>query len=167
MVEIGKLTSSVGLRGEMRVTLYNSDSPNFHVGAEVTLKTREGEHVHMVESVSDRNGTLIARLSGIDNRNASDMMRGAEILIPDDAMAELPEGEHYARDLIGLEVFDRASGRVIGKVKDILDNTAQDLYCVTDDDGREILIPGVDAFIKKIDTDAGRIDVELIPGFLD
>lgn len=167
MIEIGKLTSSVGLKGEMKVTLYNRESPNFREGMDVTLKTCEGESRRTVEKISDRNGTLIAKLSGIDDRNTSDLMRGTEIMISEDELAELPEGEHYVRDLIGLEVYDRASGSVIGKVADVLDNSAQSIYSVVDESGREVLIPGVDAFIKKIDTEAGVIEVDLIPGFLD
>lgn len=167
MIEIGKLTSSVGLKGEMKVTLYNRESPNFREGTEVSIKTREGDSRHTVERISDRNGTLIAKLSGIDDRDTSDLMRGAGILISEEDLAELPEGEHYVRDLIGLRVYDRMSGAVIGKVVDILDNSAQNIYSVMDESGREVLIPGVDAFIKKIDTEDGVIEVELIPGFLE
>jgi 16S rRNA processing protein RimM len=88
-------------------------------------------------------------------------------------LEELPEGEHYVRDLIGCRVVDIAQGAAgeggaeIGVLADVIQNTAQSILDVRTPDGKSVLIPAVDAFLRSIDEEAGLIEVELIPGFLD
>ena len=78
----------------------------------------------------------------------------------------LPEGEHYVRNLIGCTVRDVASGDDIGVLTDVIQNTAQNVLEVETAEGRKVLIPAVDAFMRNIDEEGRLIEVELIPGFL-
>ena len=90
-----------------------------------------------------------------------------EVSIYASDLDELPEGEHYVRDLIGCRVIDTSGGAEVGILKDVIQNTAQSILEVERADGRSVLIPAVDAFLRGIDEEAGVIEVELIPGFLD
>ena len=109
----------------------------------------------------------VVRLKGIEDRNAAEDIRGMDISIYAKDMEELPEGEHYVRDLIGCRVVDIAQGGAeIGVLKDVIQNTAQSILDVSTADGKQVLIPAVDAFLRSIDEEAGIIEVELIPGFL-
>jgi 16S rRNA processing protein RimM len=90
-----------------------------------------------------------------------------EIYIREDQLEELPEGQHYVRDIIGYKVTDLASGREVGTLRDVIQNTAQSILDVESAEGKQVLIPAVDAFLKCIDDDREVIEVELIPGFLD
>ena len=69
--------------------------------------------------------------------------------------------------LIGCRVIDTADGREVGILKDVIQNTAQSILEVETAEGGSVLIPAVDAFMRGIDEEAGIIEVELIPGFLD
>jgi 16S rRNA processing protein RimM len=89
-----------------------------------------------------------------------------EIYLSADELDELPEGEHYVRDIIGYTVRDTASGTDIGTLSDVIQNTAQSILDVRTDEGKQILIPAVDAFMRGIDDEAEVISVELIPGFI-
>lgn len=167
MVNIGRFSAAVGLRGEVRVTLYAKDSENLHVGTVLRADTKDGGRTFDVLALRMQKGKPVVKLAGIESREAADGLRGLEVYISEDELAELPEGEYYFRELIGLCVYDRASGRNVGILNDIIEGAAQNTYEVKTEDGREVLIPAVDAFVKEIDTAAGIITVELIPGFLD
>ena len=87
------------------------------------------------------------------------------VYITEEDLEELPEGMYYVKDLIGLKVVDTGSYGEIGTVKDVLQNTSQDVYVVKTPSGREIMIPAVEEFIKDIDIEGGVLTVALIPGF--
>ena len=99
--------------------------------------------------------------------HAAEEIRGMEVSIFVSDLEELPEGEHYVRDLIGCRVIDTTDGREVGILKDVIQNTAQSILEVGTAEGKSVLIPAVDAFMRNIDEEAGIIEVELIPGFLD
>ena len=62
---------------------------------------------------------------------------------------------------------DDTEGSEIGVISDVLQNSAQDIYQVKTQEGREILIPAVGEFVKKINISEKTVTVSLIPGFLD
>ena len=194
LVNIGRVGSAVGLKGEFRVTLYAGDSENLKEGKVLLLKragkksgvpadrsaSRAASGSRPVEQpvstlteisavctgVRLQKNTHVIRIEGITDRTAAESLRGMEVYLTADELDELPEGEHYVRDIIGYTVRDIASGTDIGTLADVIQNTAQNILDVRTADGRQILIPAVDAFMRGIDDDAELISVELIPGFL-
>ena len=166
-VLIGKVGSPVGIKGEFRVNLYSQDSGNLKEGKVLLLERAEKSVSGAIEKVRYQKDKPVVRLKGIEDRNASEDIRGMDISIYAKDMEELPEGEHYVRDLIGCRVVDIAQGGAeIGVLKDVIQNTAQSILDVSTADGKQVLIPAVDAFLRSIDEEAGIIEVELIPGFL-
>jgi 16S rRNA processing protein RimM len=153
-VALGKIVKSVGLRGDVKIQTYSSDS-----------SLREGLRIYcaidelLVEKLRPHKNMLVARFAGRDSIEDTKDLIGLEIYM-DREDVELEDGEYLVRDLIGCEVFDR--GVSVGHIEDIIQNTFQDIYVV--EGKRSILIPAVDAFVKEIDIDARRIDVELIEG---
>ncbi len=166
-VLIGKVGSPVGIKGEFRVNLYSQDSGNLKEGKVLLLERAEKSVSGAIEKVRYQKDKPVVRLKGIEDRNAAEDIRGMDISIYAKDMEELPEGEHYVRDLIGCRVVDVAQGGAeIGVLKDVIQNTAQSILDVSTADGKQVLIPAVDAFLRSIDEEAGVIEVELIPGFL-
>ena len=166
----------MGLRGEFRVTLYAGDSENLKEGKVLLLK-RAGKKTAMpADAASDisavctgvrlQKNTPVVRIEGVTDRTAAENLRGMEVYLTADELDELPEGEHYVRDIIGYTVRDIASGTDIGTLADVIQNTAQSILDVRTAEGRQVLIPAVDAFMRGIDDDAELISVELIPGFI-
>ena len=172
-VLIGKAGSPVGIRGEFRVTLYAQDSGNLKEGKVLLLERADKSIRAAIERVRYQKDRPVIKLEGLDDRNAAEDIRGMEISIMAEDLEELPEGEHYVRDLIGCRVVDMArcaadgGGAEIGVLADVIQNTAQSILDVRTPDGKSVLIPAVDAFLRSIDEEAGVIEVELIPGFLD
>lgn len=167
MIKIGRITSSVGIKGEVRVSLYGGESDNLKQGTVFTATRAKTETTLVVEKLRYQNGRPVVKFAEVCDRNAADELRDFELSLPEAELADLAPGEFYIKDLIGFEVYDRMSEAVIGVVSEYIRNTAQCLWEVKSAEGKQILIPDVDAFVKEISADAKRIEVELIPGFLE
>ena len=168
-VAIGRVGSPSGLRGEFRVTLYAQDSDNLKEGKVLLLKHSKEEISAKIERVRYQKDRPVIKLEGFDDRTSVEPLRNMEISIDPSDLEELPEGEHYVRNLIGCRVVDIADGgsNEIGTLQDVIQNTAQSVLDVKTPEGRSVLIPAVDAFLRSIDEEEGLIEVELIPGFLE
>ena len=166
-VLIGKVGSPVGIKGEVRITLYAQDSTNLKEGKVLLLERAGKTESTVIKRLRYQKDRPVVKLEGVDDRNAAEEIRGMEVSIYASDLDELPEGEHYVRDLIGCRVIDTSGGAEVGILKDVIQNTAQSILEVERADGRSVLIPAVDAFLRGIDEEAGVIEVELIPGFLD
>ena len=157
----------MGIKGEVRITLYAQDSTNLKEG-KVLLLGRAGKTSDVaIKRLRYQKDRPVVKLEGIDDRNAAEEIRGMEVSIYASDLEELPEGEHYVRDLIGCRVIDTTDGREVGILRDVIQNTAQSIFEVMTAEGKSVLIPAVDAFLRGIDEEEGIIEVELIPGFLD
>ena len=96
--------------------------------------------------------------------------RGHVVLEED--LEELPEGTYYVRDLVGLTVIDDKSNEAIGKLTEVIQNTAQDVYRIELDKERygegkpDSLVPAVKEFIKEVNISEGYIKIHFIEGML-
>ena len=110
---------------------------------------------------------VILKLAGVNDRNAAEAMKNKDVFITEEDLQELPEDTFYIRDLIGLEVVDAETGDNIGKLKDVLQPSNQDVYVVKRAEGSDVLIPAVSEFIKEVNVKEGFIRVHLIEGMLE
>ena len=110
---------------------------------------------------------VILSLEGIDDRNKAEAVKDFDVYITEDDLKDLPEDTFYVRDLIGMKVIDEGEYGEIGTLKDVLQNTSQDVYVVRTAEGRDVLIPAVKDFIRSVDQEKGVITTTLIPGFID
>jgi 16S rRNA processing protein RimM len=162
-VLVGKIGKPFGLKGEARIECY-TDFPDerFGVGNELFMREKGKDKAVIVATHRFHKGDLVS-FENMQDINIIEQYRGLELYAyKDDELLE--EGEVWVSDLIGCEVYNY--GKMIGKVEDFYDNTAQGLLLVIVK-GKRVMIPYVDAFVKKVDLDNKRIDVELIKGFID
>ena len=167
MIKIGKIGTAVGIKGEMRINLYAASSDNLRNGLEVELSFGKNTMKDVIENVRFQANKTVIRLAGVSDRTMAESMRDYEVAVAEDNLPGLDEGEFYVKDLHGYDVYDIASEQKIGQVGDYLQNRAQPLWVVEGADGKQVFIPDVDAFVKKIETSRRVIEVELIPGFID
>lgn len=163
LVNIGRVTSAVGLRGEVKVS---GDSENLKEGKNLLLRRGKQEIEARCTGARYQKNTVVIKIEGITDRNAAEELVGYEVSLRASELDKLPEGQHYVRDIVGYSVYDRASGETIGTLQDVIQNTAQNVLDIESNDGKQIMIPAVDAFMRGIDDDKEVIEVELIPGFL-
>ena len=161
-IKIGKIVNTVGLKGEVKVYNY-SDSIEIY---EMIESIYVDDRLTVIENVRAQKNMVILKLEGADDRNAAEALRGKELYITEDDLPELPEGQYYVRDLIGMSVTEE-DGNLLGHVTDVLQNTAQDIFEVESENGKKLLIPKVDQFVLDIDAEKREITVRLIEGMLD
>ena len=161
-IKIGKVTGATGLKGEVRVYSYAESNDRFSKLAGVWLEEDESG----IENVRFHKDMVILKLAGINDRNAAEKVKNRFVYMKEDDLEELPEGQYYVKDLIGLKAVT-VSGDEIGTITDILQNTPQDIYEIEKKDGKKALIPGVPDFLKKIDTENGVVVFDPAEGLLD
>lgn len=159
---IGKITSAVGLKGEVKVYNY-SDSAEIYKNTEVIYA---GAELRKVQGVRMQKNMVVLKLEGIDNRDQAEKARGTEIFVTEEDLPELPEGQYYIRDLIGMTVIDSEGGEEIGTVEDVIQNTAQDIFDIKTPEGKQVLIPKVPEFIVDINLENRTVKVKLIEGMM-
>ena len=161
-IRIGKIVNVVGLKGEVKVYNYSDSSEIYETTDEVYV----GDRLCRVENVRLQKNVVILKLEGVDDRDGAERLRGTFISVTEDDLPELPEGQFYVRDLIGMKAVEE-NGNVLGYVTDVLQNTAQDIFEIEDDNGKKILIPKVDQFVLDIDSSKREITVRMIEGLRD
>lgn len=162
-LELGQIVNVKGLKGEVKVNSFSEDSRRFEKLKTVFIKRKGEMKEYEIESVGYNKIQVIIKFKGIDSVEEAEKFRNAFIYIDRDVLDELPEGKYYIADLIGLEVYTE-SNEYLGKVDDIYNTGANDIYVVKNDLGQQKLLPGIDEVIKKIDLDTGKIIVNLIEG---
>lgn len=167
IIKIGKIVNAVALKGEVKIYSYSDRKERFEELERILVKKNERLESYQVEGVRYQKGMVILKLRDVDDRNKAEALKESDVCITEEDLKALPEDTFYVRDLIGCDVFNTEDGARIGAITDVLQNTAQDLYQVTTKDGKEILIPAVENFIKKVNTEEGCVWVKPIPGLID
>lgn len=164
MVNIGKIVGAAGLKGEVKIFSYSGQLQRYNEVKFLYLGKKE--EVFEIENVRFMKNTPIVKFFAVNDRNAAEKLRGFEVYIDEDDLSELPEGEFYVRDLLGMSVVN-CDGTRIGELIRVIQDTPQDVYEVMIENGKSIFIPFVEAFVKDIDLDSRKIRVELIDGMME
>ena len=165
-VTVAVLGRAWGNRGGLIATPLSSRLERFQELREVFL-FREAPALNgarfEVESVWQHAGQLIFKFRSVDSISQAEELVNAEVRIPFNERAELPEGEFYQSELLGCDVRDRATGASIGVVTGWQDAGGMGLLEV----GDKLLIPFARSICVDIDTHAKRILVDLPEGLKD
>ena len=161
-IKIGKIVNVVGLKGEVKLYNYADGSDIYETVPAVFMEDK----LLKIEKVREQKNVVILKLEGIDSREMAEAARGKELYITEEDLPQLPSGQFYVRDLIGMTVKEE-DGSILGELTDVIQNTAQDIFEVAREDGKTVLIPKVDEFVLDIDGDNRVITVRLMEGMLD
>jgi 16S rRNA processing protein RimM len=159
-VAVGRVVAPHGLRGEIRVQPLTAQSEHFAAGRTLWIE----ETAHEVEASRRQRGFVLLRLSGAASVEAAEALRGSLLSLPESELAPLPEGEYYAYQIIGLEVYD-GDGARLGKVVGLFPTGSNDVYVVDGPRG-ELLLPAIDDVILEVDVPGGKMVVSLMDGLL-
>ncbi len=150
LVPIGRVTKLHGVRGRIKVDYFGEDAGQVSFYREVWIEDRTGRlKSYEILGVTPQPPRLILQLKGIQTADEALPLVGREICIPKDSLPELPEGEYYRVEIIGMEV-ETERGMRLGRIRDILSTGTHDVYAVQGK-RREILLPAVEGVIREID----------------
>ena len=172
---VARLVKTQGRRGELAAELL-TDFPE-RLASRTQVFLREGEREPrpvQVEkswfpawSARGPKSYLIFKFAGCDSLAAAREMIGLEVQIPRGEAAALPSGSFLVSDLVGCRVVERATGRELGRVRELIPTGGTDLLAVESPEGRELWIPFAQEICPSIDSKEKRIEVELPPGLLE
>lgn len=155
-VRVGFVRRAVGLAGEVEVQQLGDNPQRFEPGS---VMQAAGGEVRVERMHPAGRSALRLKLVGIDGREAAERLRGKYLEVAAGELAELPEGEYYEWQLVGLQVLD-PQGRHLGRLEEVLEYPANDVYRVEGQQG-ELLVPAIREVVSQIDLEAGRMVVDL------
>jgi 16S rRNA processing protein RimM len=159
-VVVGEIAKAHGVRGEVVVAVRSDNPGRFAGGAVVYLE--DGRPL-TVESSRPHASRLLVRFEGVADRTAAEGLRGATLVVPISMLPELPSGEYWPHELEGCEVVTQ-TGRVLGRIADVVSNPANDLWVTVDDAGNETLVPAIRDVVVDVDVSRRRVLVRDVPG---
>lgn len=162
-IVIGQLGRAFGVRGEVFVNLH-TDSPERFLNLGTVYIGPEAAPIRLLGARPHKDGVVI-RLEGYEDRTAVEALRGQSLHIPRSDLPELPEGENYVFDLLGLQIVTE-DGEVLGEISEIMFTGANEVFLVNGPRG-ELLIPYINDVIAGEDLASGRIIIRRFPGLLD
>jgi len=159
-VTVGRIAKAHGVHGEVAVE-NRSDNPDRWAPGSVVFAP--GGHSFTIRAVRPHGARLLVTFDGVEDRTAAERLVGTTLEVPESWLPALPEGSWWSYEATGC-VVRTESGRTLGTVAEVLAYPAQDLWRVVDDEGAEILIPAVDAFIVSVDLVGRSAVVRDVPG---
>lgn len=145
---------------------HTDDPAIFKKIKKVFLESAQGYEEYEVESARMALPLVILKFKGIDTPEEIRNFRQKDIYILREDASPLEEGEYYFADIIGMEVTDD-TGVYRGKITDILQTGANDVYEITGEDGASFLLPAIKECILNVDTDENKMLIHILEGLLD
>lgn len=166
LLRVGVITSTHGVRGEVKVFPTTDDMNRFKKLKTVILDLGKEQKTLTIEQVKFFKNMVILKFKGLDNINDVEMWRQKDLLITRDQAVKLQPDENFIVDLIGLKV-KTDEGNELGTMIDVLQTGANDVYVVKMNSGKEILLPAIKDCILNVDLENGEMLVHVLDGLLD
>jgi len=163
-LDCGKIVTTHGIRGEVKVEPW-CDTPDFLLDFDTFYLGKDRRPVQ-VEKSRVHGPMVLLKLKGLDTPEEATKLRGTVIYIDRDEV-ELEEGEYFIQDIIGLEVVDADDGRLYGKLADVTETGANQVYHIRFADNSLKLIPAIPQVVISIDLEEGRMQIRPLPGLFD
>jgi len=164
-LRVGVISSTHGIKGEVKVFPTTDDPNRFKLLKEVYLDTGKDVITLEIEGIKFFKQTVILKFKGIDNIDDVVKYRGNDLLIDRANAVKLEKDEYFIFDLIDSEVITD-DGNKLGVLTEILTTAANDVYVVKMDNGKEVLLPSIKECILDIDVENKKIKVHLMDGLL-
>jgi 16S rRNA processing protein RimM len=165
---VGKLVNTHGIRGEVRV-VSETDFPEerYKKGSVLYLFHPAFPDAIPLTVASAREHKNVYLLTFKDHTSINDVekYKGGLLKVRAEDRKPLPEGEFYFSDIIGCEVFTE-EGERLGKIKEILQPGANDVWVVKPDKGKDILLPYIEPVVKEVNIAEKRVTVHLLEGLI-
>ena len=167
LIAIGEVARAQGRRGEVIVNPLTDFPERFHELTRVFIDGPDSRPLSLaVESVRWQKGRPVLKLASVSSIGDAETLAGKELRVPESELARLPEGSFYHFEIIGARVEDIRRG-FLGIASDIVKTGGTDVLVVKREDGGEILLPLCAEICRRIDRDAGIIEVEAQEGLID
>jgi 16S rRNA processing protein RimM len=160
---VAQVLAPHAIHGELKCRIV-TDFPKqrFKRGNVVIINGEE----HIVQAGRIQGQIVLLKLAEVTDRDAAETLRGKDVLIRREDAVQLPKGQFFWHEVIGLTVIDSTTDQPLGRVAEILETGANDVYIVKSAVGKEILVPAIKDVVKSIEPDTGRMLIVPLPGMI-
>lgn len=163
LLQVGVITTTHGVRGEVKVFPTTDDPARFKKLKNVVLDTGKEMIDLEVAGVKFFKNMVIVKFKGIDNINDVEKYRKKSLYVTRENAVKLKKNEYFIADLIGLSV-ESDEGEDLGEVSDVLQTGANDVYVLSKEGMDDILLPAIRECVKNVDLESGKMTVHLLTG---
>lgn len=166
LLQVGAITSTHGIKGEVKVFPTTDDVNRFKKLKEVVLDTGKEQITLQIQGVKFFKQFVILKFKGIDNINDIEKYKGKSLFVTRENAVKLEKDEYFIADILGSTVEDE-DGNILGILKDVIVTGANDVYVVENEEGKELLFPAIKECVLNVDVEQSKITVHIMPGLLD
>ncbi len=163
-LETGKIVGTHGIKGMTRVQVW-ADSEDFLSNFKVIYLDSEGNKSLEISRVQPHGNIALVSFKGVSTIEEAEKLRNSVIYI-DRNDVSLPEGRYFIDDLIGCSVTDADTGNLLGKITDISETGANDVWHITNN-GKEYLVPAIDEVIVSVNVEEKAAVLRPMKGIFD
>lgn len=163
LLQVGVITTTHGVRGEVKVFPTTDDPARFKKLKQVILDTGKEKVELEIAGVKFFKNLVILKFKGINDINEVEKYRKKSLYVTRENAVKLKKDEYFIADLIGLRVTSD-EGEDLGKISDVLQTGANDVYVISKEENDELLVPAIKDCIKNVDIEGGTMEIHLLPG---
>ena len=164
--QVGVITSTHGIKGEVKVFPTTDNVKRFKKNMEIILDTGK-ENINLtVEGVKFFKQFVILKFKGIDSINDIEKYKTKSLYVTRENAVRLRKDEYFIADLLGVDVWED-NGDKLGVLKDVIETGANDVYVISLEDGKELLIPAIKECILDVDVENRKMIVHVMDGLRD
>jgi 16S rRNA processing protein RimM len=161
-VAVGRITRAHGTHGEVGVLVLSEVSERFAPGSVLYL---EDGRALTVEEGRPHGARLLVKFLEVGDRTEAELLRGRYLVVPPSLIPEPPQGAYWPHQLEGCEVVTE-EGRSLGRIREVIQAPASDLWVTRAEDGAEVLVPALKHVVVSVDLAGRRVVVRSVPGLL-
>ncbi len=165
MLQVGVISSTHGVRGEMKVFPTTDDIQRFKKLKEVILDTGKEYKTLNIQSVKFFKNMVILKFKEFDNINDIEIYKGKSLYVTRQNAVKLQKDEYFIADLIGMQAVSE-DGTLKGTIEDVIETGANDVYAIRLEDGRELLLPAIKQCVLEINMEEQILTFHLLEGLL-
>ena len=165
MLQVGVITATHGIRGEVKVFPTTDDPARFKEAQRLVLDTGKEKLPLKVSNVRFFKQFVILKFEGIDHINEIEKYKKCSLLVSREDAVPLGEDEYFVADMIGLSVVTEDE-EPFGILKDVIETGANDVYAIASEKYGEVLIPAIKECILEVDMGAVRMKIHLMDGLV-
>lgn len=165
MLRIGVITSPHGVHGEVKVYPTTDDVKRYSKLKKALLSHNGNVSEVHIKSVKYQKNMVILGMEEYSTMNEAEGLREAELYVSRSDAIKLNKNEYYIADLIGMDVITDIG--TDGKLIDVMQTGANDVYVIKLDDGRELLLPAIADCVLDVDVSSSKMQVHVLPGLID
>lgn len=165
LLQVGVITSTHGVRGEVKVFPTTDDAARFKQLKHVLLDTGREMKPLEIQGVKFFKQFVILKFKEIDNINDIERYKRCPLLVERKDAVELKEDEYFIADMIGIQV-ETEDGEVFGTLKDVMETGANDVYVIDTEEHGEVLVPAIKECILDVDVENRKMTIHLMDGLI-